>query len=230
MCEFTQLRQAGEADAVTYRFLDRHFSPFHSGRTSHSFMEGPVVTVSVDFGMVQLPIRRGELVQATACVAAVGSSSITVQVVTRKEILGSGTPHFVDCFTAQLTFVAINKVTHRPYKNVPKLEKVEGSDEAKLAAEVQDVKAAIRESVSLLKKIDADPASALPTEADPEEMAVLRASRMSIDDSRIDLRKQYLPRHENFGGSVFGMYLSGCDYGDVNFALAPCTTLQPSYL
>lgn len=171
-------------------------------------MEGPVVTVSVDFGEVLLPIRRGEFVQADAHVVAVGSSSITVQVATKKEVLSPDTfPRFVPCFTAQLTFVAINKVTGRPYKNVPRLQDADparASDLRRLAAKVQEGKAATRETVSLLAKIDSDPLDALPINAETSESASLRTSRMSIDDSCVELRKQYLPRHENFGGSVFG--------------------------
>lgn len=164
------------------------------------------MTVSVDFGTVQRPMRHGELVQAGATIAAVGSSSITVRVQVRKEVLGDGAPQFVDCFFAQLTFVAINKATHRPYKNVPQLKREDGADVAKIAAEVESVKAAIRETNTLLQHTDAEPVDALPTEADSEEIAALRASLLSIDDSRVELRKQYLPRHENFGGSVFGMF------------------------
>lgn len=169
-----------------------------------------MVTVSVDFGRVLRTVRHGELVRAVATIAAVGSSSITVEVVVRKEVLGDGAPRFVDCFSAQLTFVAINKVTQRPYKNVPQLKVEDGSDVAKVAAEVDAVKATIRETTALLQKIDGEPVDALPTEADSEEMASLRTSRMSIEDSRVDLRKQYLPRHENFGGSVFGTFLGCC--------------------
>jgi acyl-CoA hydrolase len=179
-----------------------------AGRASYGFVEGPVVTVSVDRGELLRPIRRGDFVRASARVVAVGSSSVTVRVTTAKELLRAGrAPEFMLCFEAQLTFVAINKANGRPYKNVPKLTGVEDGREGEVASvadEVAEVKASIRETAALLGKIDLDPVSALPISAETAETAGLRTSLLSLDDSRVEFRKQYLPRHENFGGNVFG--------------------------
>jgi acyl-CoA thioesterase YciA len=178
-----------------------------AGRASYCFMEGPVVTVSVDYGELIAPVRRGQLVQATARVVTVGSSSITVQVETQKEVLSDAPPRYVPCFNAQLTFVAIDKETGRPYKNVPRLrDAAPGVDSgaARRAAAAMEAKAASRETAQLLSAIDEDPVESLPVAAEDGVPPAPRTSSVSIDDTRVELRKQYLPRHSNFGGSVFG--------------------------
>jgi acyl-CoA hydrolase len=175
-----------------------------AGRCSYAYMEGPVVTVSVDHGVMTAPLPTGSLVRVEARVVLAGASSITVEATTFREDLGSDAdrrPRFVQCFTSMLTFVAIDVGTGRPLKRVPALS-IEGDDDATArAARTTEMKERIRETNRALSAID--------SEAAPEVVAVdkhagVRTSWMRLQDSTVELRKQYLPRHENFGGAVFG--------------------------
>lgn len=168
-----------------------------------------MVTVSLDHGEVLAPLARGDFLRVEATVVAVGSSSLTLRVVARKEraaVAGKGRPGFARFFEAQMTFVAVDG-KGRPLRAVPELEIAEGKEgEAvgRLQAEVKAAKVVVRER--------ADRAQGLRQGCVPgvgealDEFSDIRESLMSIDDSRVEFRKQYLPRHENFGGIVFGMW------------------------
>lgn len=148
---------------------------------------------------------------ATARVVCVGSSSITVEIETEKEILAGGLaskgrPCFENCFAAQLTFVAIDSNKKRPYKNVPKLVDPGNPQVASHAAEVLAEKTAVRAIDAAVAKVDAESDESVlrAMSLDVDEYGSTRLSRVNIDNTLVELRKQYLPRHENFGGIVFG--------------------------
>lgn len=179
-----------------------------AGRCAHLFVGGAVVTVSLDHGELTAPLLRGDFVQVSARVVAVGSSSLTLRVRVCKEraaVAGRGRPAFTPCFDSQLTFVAIDRETGRPRKGVPKIEAgagEEGDAVRRVEEEVLAEKAAARERVMSAEGLRAKARDELGAGVD--EFANMRECRMSIDDSLVEFRKQYLPRHENFGGIVFG--------------------------
>lgn len=112
---------------------------------------------------------------------------------------------FESCFDAQLTFVAIDPKAKRPYKNVPKLHDPANPSVAALAAEVQADKAASRAVDASIAKLDARDAGNGHVPGDERPPAPPPTpSSVTIDHTLVELRKQYLPRHENFGGIVFG--------------------------
>lgn len=203
-----------------------------AGRAAYAYMEGPVVTVSVDRGILVSPLWKGDLVRVEARVVLVGSSSMTVEAVTSREDLSSALcpesrsqkhlqnatknpaksqrhcPSFTVCFSSQLTFVAIDKKSGRPFKNVPPLilsDDDGSSTRAERASKLKErlrtldqrLKSATGESMNSADSNDPD-----GTCGDPHRDQ--RTTWMSLSDTVSVLSKQYLPRHENFGGLVFG--------------------------
>jgi acyl-CoA hydrolase len=173
-----------------------------SGRCCYAHHEGAVVTVSVDHGVMTAPLRRGSLVRVEARVVLVGSSSITIEARTLcEELRGPGPPHFVPCVTSMLTFVAIDVATKRPLKRVPPLLTEGDADAVARAKKAIDAKARIHAMNSVLAEIDA---AELPPSPPADPFEANRIRRVRLCDTAVELRKQYLPRHENFGGVVFG--------------------------
>lgn len=186
--------------ASIYELLD-----LACGRCAHGYIGGSCVTVSLDHGEVLAPLCRGDFLRVSARVVAVGSSSLTLRVGAEKErapVAGGGRPAFLRCFEAQMTFVAIDE-KGRPAKGLLSGLQVdgEGGEVGREQEEVRQGKKEVRERV---KRAERQNFGFLEKATDDFEE--IRESRMSIDDSRVEFRKQYLPRHENFGGIVFGMY------------------------
>lgn len=202
-----------------------------AGRAAYAYMEGPVVTVSVDRGILLAPLWQGDLVKVEARVVLVGASSLTVETITSREDLSQmhcaqGLDHdavgqdgfdqglvqqkpypFQVCFSAQLTFVAIDKGSGRPYKNVPPLSTGDHNGSKSRAEHASKFKESLRSLDRQLKIADAqEPCDGnhLSCEYAQDAKHYKRTRWMALSDTECVLSKQYLPRHENFGGLVFG--------------------------
>lgn len=177
-----------------------------AGRCASTFSLGSVVTGCFDEVVVLRVPRHGDVVTAQADVVAVGRCSVLVRVVTEVDVLGKDgieTEVLAKCLT---TFVAIDngkgvvrKIDTRLEHNV-----VMDSPRGKVDAEVLqgEFKAArkvlLEEDVRTLVGL-ADTRVSLSGLNEQRPTRELR-----VADTRIVVRKQYLPRHLNHSGVVFG--------------------------
>lgn len=157
-----------------------------AGRTAYQHVGGAdVVTASFEDVIVRAPVPRGSMLQVSAEVVATGRSSVLLRVEAKSECLAER--RFVRCISAYATFVAVGAK-----RNVPALA---GAEPAGLAARTR-----LAEERRAFLAVAPAPAEARACGAqNGTSEAPMRAA-----DAVVRLQKQYLPRHRNFGGMVFG--------------------------
>ena len=161
---------------------------------------GHAVCPTLSFDRVELlvPICHGDLVHMDARVVSVGNSTMVIQVLGRKKDVQ--TRQWVFTHEAFATFVSLG-ADRRPAA-VPSLI-TESSEERQMQAH-------IRSRQALVNKFLADQA-ALDHEDIPSADAAEAASastkfrdRVTMQESTLLLRKNFLPRHLNGIGTIFG--------------------------
>ncbi len=169
-----------------------------AGQVAIQHCGGPAVTLSFDRVDLILPIMHADLIRLEGRLAAVGNSSMMVEVdVFRQDI---PTRQFIPVQTSFVTMVAID-ANRRPNRNIPGL-RVETPEERAVHARAQQHKAMaaawtrMHEETRALTRLRA---------ADVED-PVNRGKQEYLrpDDTVIHVRRAFMPRHTNILGTVFG--------------------------
>lgn len=173
-----------------------------AGRTAFRHVGRPTATASFERVRLASRIPRGALVRASARVIAVGNSSVLLRVQAEAEDVSTRT--FRVCVTAYATFVALGEREEgeggrRGRARVPAIAGV-GAEEAEGGARVKERLARARAQVARITRAEAgelviDRACCGPPDA---------TEKLAARSAEVAFHKQYLPRHENFGGVVFG--------------------------
>ena len=168
-----------------------------AGRCAYRHVEGPVVTRSLEDVILQSPLPRGVHIRVTATPLYAGTSSLLLKVVAEAEDACTRTFHKV--IDARVTFVAVNRETGAPKKVVPALH----AHDARYASMENDRLRAMRTKYARAKwdagMYSRSKSSVMVNNGMKEEMEIVR-----VKDGQVEIRKQYLPRHENFSRMVFG--------------------------
>jgi acyl-CoA hydrolase len=162
-----------------------------------------VVTVSIEYGRMSGRVQKGDLIRVQSRVVDVGSSSLTIETVLLREHISkfpTEAPSFHVVMQLQLTFVAVCK-EGRPYRNVPRLSDADDSALAR-SEHARLVKKTVREIENGGKWTEFCSDGIENRKCDTFHDQRLSWTKMT--ETTALFSKQYLPRHENFGGIVFG--------------------------
>lgn len=153
-----------------------------AGRTAHRHVGDQVVTASFEELTVCAPVPCGALVRVSARVVATGRSSVLLRVEAAAERVTER--RFVDCVRAYATFVAVGAVRHVP----PLLTTDEAGSNARKRL------SAARRAFAAVSPVPLELRASGPSDGE----------RVLTGDATLRFQKQYLPRHRNFAGMVFG--------------------------
>lgn len=180
-----------------------------AGRAAFNHVEGSIVTASVDKAEVTSRMEPGDHVRVEARVVLTGAASLTIQINAFCERLREGEGCLpvksVRCLVGQLTFVAIDAKTGRSFKNVPALVPNDSEESTSRAEAASVLKTQSKKLGARFAAIEAgEGPSAKDWKRTDDPFHADRTSWVPITCTTVESCKQYLPRHENFGGNVFG--------------------------
>lgn len=171
-----------------------------AGRCAYRYVGQAVVTASIQDMIMLHGFRKGSLVRVRANVLATGDASILLQI--QVHVDNVNTRAYTLCATCNATFVAVDPRTGRPANVVKPLE-----------AESEEATSFIEEGKNKKRELQRTRNSFLEFEKcqDSSELCHLATKPakghrevLHIHDATITVHKQYLPRHKNFSGMVFG--------------------------
>lgn len=168
-----------------------------AGRTAFRHVGGMTVTVSFEDLKLESRIPRGAMVRASARVIAVGKSSVLLRVFAEVEDLT--TRKFRWCVSAYATFVALAKTPEmRSQLHVPALADCDAEEAARGSKEKKRL-SATRAAMSHIGGLDAG-----SLKVDLSNCGLASGETVRASEAEVAFQKQYLPRHKNFSGMVFG--------------------------
>lgn len=177
-----------------------------AGRCAATFSLGSVVTGCFDEVVVFRVPRHGDVVTAQADVVAVGRSSVLVRVKTEVDVLGKDgiqTEVLAKCLA---TFVAVDNGKGVVRKIDTRLELNVIIDSPRGMVNAQVLQGEFKAERKVLSEENVRTLAGLAdTRVSFSQLYEQRPPReVRIADTRVVVRKQYLPRHLNHGGVVFG--------------------------
>ena len=169
-----------------------------AGRIAFRHSGSAVVTLSFDRVDLPYPILHQDLVRLEGQLVAVGNSSMIVHVqVYRQDLLSR---EFVPAQGSFVTMVAVD-ARHRPNRNIPGLL-YENPKEEKIRDEVEQRKEATRRWMQVQEAVDG--AEGLRIADIEEQTNREKQEYLTPAQTRIEVRRQFLMRHENKSGAIFG--------------------------
>ncbi|OSX71661.1 hypothetical protein BU14_0513s0005 [Porphyra umbilicalis] len=173
-----------------------------AGRVAYAHRGGgPVATVSFDRVDMLKPILHLDLVTTHGRVVSVGASSIVVEVrVTRED---RATRQAIPAVISYVTMVAVDPETRRPFRGVATLT-LESPDDTRRHAEAARRKALTATWTRMQKAVDERAEAWTAAEVEDPINADGKTYALSMAETAVTVRKQYLPRHKNFGDAIFG--------------------------
>lgn len=169
-----------------------------AGRIAFRHSGSSVVTLSFDRVDLTFPILHQDLVRLEGQLVSVGNSSMIVHVqVYRQDLLSR---EFVPAQGSFVTMVAVD-ARYRPNRNIPGLL-YETPEEEKIRDEVERRKEATRLWMQVQEDVDGDEDLRI---ADIEEQSNREKQEyLNPDQTRVEVRRQFMMRHENKNGAIFG--------------------------
>eukprot|EP01060_Flectonema_neradi_P007355 TRINITY_DN15111_c0_g1_i1.p1 TRINITY_DN15111_c0_g1~~TRINITY_DN15111_c0_g1_i1.p1 ORF type:complete len:366 (+),score=57.69 TRINITY_DN15111_c0_g1_i1:199-1296(+) len=164
---------------------------------------GTVVTVAVDGCDFSSPIRNGDMLKMESCPVLVGNSSVTVNLeCSRRELR---TRRWELTQKASFIMVVVDKDTLRPLSGIPQVE-YDTSEKISQKEAVLSRRAVVKEWERLNVELEQKPVSELMKMAAPDGEIEKDPGipRIAMHDTRIELRRMFLPRSLNMNNTVFG--------------------------
>lgn len=173
-----------------------------AGRVAYAHRGGgPVATVSFDRVDMLKPILHLDLVTTHGRVVSVGASSIVVEVrVTRED---RATRQAIPAVISYVTMVAVDAETRRPFRGVAALS-LESPEDTRRHAEAARRKALTATWTQMQKAVDEREAPWTAAEVEDPVNVDGKTTALLLAETAVTVRKQYLPRHKNFGDAIFG--------------------------